>query len=412
MKILMASPYPPYPPNNGGRTRQWELIQYFGQRHDLTVVYNAFTEEEYGRQKSIGDCCEKAIAVKHPQKHLSSDLPDLQKLPWPIRTFRTREMLKTLEEIKSVNFDAAIIEYIFMSSYRELFPVCSLLHEHNIESNIFKQYAEISNVSEETIFGMKKDRTFWKATWMLMAEYENNMWPTFPLRITVSENDKQAMDRRCSSGRTIVIDNGVNTQTVNLIQNVNSRKILFMGTMDYYPNTDAASFLVKSVMPFIWTKNPGISLCIAGLNPPQSVTDLASDPRVEVIANPVDMREVAAMCCLTVVPLRLGGGTRIKILDSMAMGLPVVSTSLGCEGLTVSDGINILIRDDPGQFADAVLQIFSDDILKKTLRVNGRRLVEEGYDWGPAFRRLERELLQVAEKIRGQKSKSDGEWGD
>jgi len=397
MKILMLSPFSPYPPNSGGRIRQWELISYFGKRHNLTVVYNAFTEEEYRMQKSIESCCNQVIAVRHPQKH---DYTDLQELPWPVRTFKTTEMIKTLQEIKSTNFDAAIIDFIFMSHYHDLLPFCTVLHEHNIESSIFRQYADIPNVAEEKIFGLRKDRAFWKATWMLMVQFENKMWRLFPMRITVSEKDRQEMDKRCPYGRTIVIENGVNTETIDLIPAGKSRKILFMGTMDYYPNTDGAMYLVKSIMPFIWRKDPGISLCIAGRQPPKSIMMLAKDFRVEVVANPESMREVASKCCLTVVPLRLGGGTRLKILDSFAMGLPVVSTSLGCEGLSLTDGRHILIRDDAESFADAVLQVIDDTFLSNTLRENGRRLAEERYDWGMIFAHMEKELLQLVEKDR------------
>lgn len=398
MKILMLSPFSPYPPNSGGRIRQWELISYLGKRHNLTVVYNAFTEEEYAFQRSIAGCCEEAIAVQHPQKYLSPDFSALQKLPWPVRPFRTNEMRKTLEDLRSLNFDAAIIEFIFMSHYRDLLPASTILHEHNIESSLFRQYSELPNIREEYIFGIKRERAFWKATWMFMAAYEDKMWRSFPMRITVSEKDKQEIERRCPYGRTIVIENGADTQSVGLLPVSNSRKILFMGTMDYYPNSDAAVYLARSIMPFIWRRNNDISLCIAGLKPPPSVMALASDSRIEVIANPESMREVAAQCCLTVVPLRFGGGTRLKILDSFAMGLPVVSTSLGCEGLSLIDGRHIMIRDDTESFADAVLQVIDDTFLSNTLRENGRRLAEERYDWGMIFARMEEELLQLVEK--------------
>jgi glycosyltransferase involved in cell wall biosynthesis len=398
MKILLLSPFSPFPPNSGGRIRQWELIRYLGRRHQLTVVYNAFTREEYGMQKSVESYCAGAIAVRHPQKYASPVSPELLKLPWPVRPYRTAEMLKTLEEMRSINFDAAIIEFIFMSHYRDLLPACTILHEHNIESEIYRQYADLPNISEESIFGIKKDRAFWKATWMLMAQYENRMWRSFPLRITVSEKDRHEMEGRCPEGKTLVIPNGVNTHTVSLIPKAESRKILFMGTMDYFPNTDAAMYLSKSIMPCIWKKNPEITLCIAGLHPPQPVMELANDSRIEVIANPDSMREVASRCCLTVVPLRVGSGTRLKILDSFAMGLPVVSTSLGCEGLSLTDGRHILVRDDAELFANAVLQVISDTLLANTLRENGRRLVEEHYDWGMIFGKLEEELLQLTEK--------------
>ena len=322
-------------------------------------------------------------------------------------------MLRTLKELQPFTFDAGIIEFIFMSHYNDLLPACTVLDEHNIESDLFRQYSELPDIAEEKIFGIKKDRLFWRATWMRMAEYENRMWPRFPLRATVSARDKKEIDSRCTAGRTIVIENGINTQTGNLLPNGNStKKILFMGTMDYYPNTDAAIYFCNSVMPFIWGKNPEIPVCIAGLHPPESVLALATDRRIEVIADPGDMRGIARQCCLTVVPLRLGGGTRIKILDSMAMGLPVVSTSLGSEGLLIREGKDLLIRDEPESFADAVLQVLSDDILANTLRLNGRRLVEEHYDWGLIFGEFEQELLRLVEQNGRGRLKGNGAWSD
>ena len=397
MKILMLSPDLPYPPNSGGRIRQWEQIKYLGQNHDLTFVSFVYSEEEYELRGVIERYCNQAVMVRHPKRILPSDSADLQKLPWPVKGCFTNDMRKTLEDLHPVDFDIAIIEFIYMASYRDLFSACTILDEHNIESSIFKQYAEMPNISEEKINGIKKQRAFWKATWMLMAEYENRTWAKFPLRLTVSGNDKQEMENRCHYGRTVMIENGVNTRTVDLLPAGNSRKILFMGTMNYYPNTDAVSYLVKSIMPFIWEKDPTVSLCIAGKNPPQSIREFVSNPRIEVIANPEVMSEVAKKCCLTLVPLRFGGGTRLKILDSLAMGLPVVSTSIGCEGLSVRDGSHILIRDDPEQFADAVLRVISDPVLANTLRTNGRRLVEERYDWQRIFEQLEAEMLSLVD---------------
>jgi glycosyltransferase involved in cell wall biosynthesis len=397
MRILILSPHSPCPPNSGGRIRTWEQIKYLGQRHDVTAVCYALTEDEYEMSKSLEKCCAQAITVKHSKNLLPDDLEELHKLPWPIRGCFTSDMRRTLEELRPAHFDIAIIEFIYMAHYRDLFPPRTILHEHNIESTIYKQYSEMPNVSQEQIYGIKKQRAFWKATWMLMEEYENKIWPRFPLRVVVSQKDKQEMDSRCHSGRSVVIENGVNTRSITLFDNGGSHKILFMGTMDYYPNADAATYLLKCIMPLIWKKDPAVSLCIAGKNPPPSIREFASNPKIEVIANPEDMNEVAKKCCLTIVPLRFGGGTRIKILDSLAMGLPVVSTSLGCEGLSVRDGCHILVRDNPEQFADAVLQVISDPFLAYNLKTNGRRLVEECYDWGLIFGRLEEELLQLVQ---------------
>ena len=399
MKILMLTPYAPFSPNSsGGRIRMWEEIQYLGRRHDLTVVSFVFSREEYELREALASRCNRVIAVMLPNKPSPSKRQDQRRLPWPVRRCVTTEMRKTLESLQKVNFDLVLIEHIFMAEYRDLFSICTVLEEHNIESNIFKQLARIQPSSMEISEGKisrQEERALLHATWMHVARYENQTWPKFPLRITVSENDKQELDRRCPTGRTIVIENGINTQSITPVANSGSRKILFMGTMDYIPNVDAVFYLREHILPRIWQKDPTISLVIAGRNPPQKVRSLASNPRIEVFANPEDMSEIAKDCCLTVVPLRIGGGTRIKIPHSMAMGLPVVSTSLGSEGLSVVDGVHILIRDEPEQFADAVLQIISDPALRNNLRTNGRRLVEERYDWSRMFERLEMEIISL-----------------
>jgi glycosyltransferase involved in cell wall biosynthesis len=111
------------------------------------------------------------------------------------------------------------------------------------------------------------------------------------------------------------------------------------------------------------------------------------------------MSEIAKECTISIVPLRLGGGTRLKILHSMAMGLPVVSTSLGCEGLEVIDGIHLLIRDEPEEFARAILQLYNDASLRNELRKNGRNLVEKKYDWQSIFAEYEREILAQKSSI-------------
>ncbi|MEM7761040.1 MAG: glycosyltransferase, partial [Cyanobacteria bacterium P01_A01_bin.40] len=144
---------------------------------------------------------------------------------------------------------------------------------------------------------------------------------------------------------------------------------------------------------------PQIPLCIAGRQPPQIIRDLAkSNAQIEVIADPIDMSLVAAECSLSVVPLRSGSGTRIKILHSMAMGLPVVSTSIGCEGLEVSDRTHLLIKDTPQDFAQGVIELIGDQKLWQQLQAKGRQLVEENYDWSAIFAEYEATLSMSIEQ--------------
>ena len=212
----------------------------------------------------------------------------------------------------------------------------------------------------------------------------------------VSQEDRQELDHYCSTGKTLVVKNGIDTKTILPVDNSNSDKILFMGTMTYFPNIDAVLYFVQEILPHL-KKQQHFTFCIAGREPPADIQALAkSDTVIEVIADPQDMSQVAQQCQMSIVPLRLGGGTRIKILHSMAMGLPVVSTSLGAEGLEVIDGKHLLIRDHPQEFAQAILAINNNSELREQLSINGRELVEAKYDWENIFAEYEQQILQLA----------------
>jgi glycosyltransferase involved in cell wall biosynthesis len=370
----------------------WEQIKYLGSRHDLTVVTFVNTPREQEQRELLTAYCEHVITVRHPQRPpANTELQELLRMPSVFHWFNVTEMYETLKAMEAnKRFQLAIIEHIFMAQYLPLCPAHTILQEHNIESNIFRRLAGINgmdNTGNRLPFAKKV--TVLKAMWMLMTRYENETWPNFPVRITVSDEDKREMDRRCKVGKSVVIDNGVDTKTITPLPIADTNRILFMGTMNYEPNIDAVLYFFHRILPAIWNTDPTIRLIIAGRDPVPAVTELASDSRVEVVANPPDMSEIAKTCCLTVVPLRSGSGTRIKILHAMAMGLPVISTTVGCEGLVVTDGKNILIRDTPEEFAEATLRLLRHAELRIELSKSGRDLVENQYDWSRQFENLE-----------------------
>ncbi len=392
MKVLNITPYPPYPPQAGGRIRMWEQIKYLGARHRLTVVTFIFSDEERAIHNILKEYCEDVVLVDCKE----SIVPEDSMTPELVYVYDTKEMRSTLARLRSRHFDVALVEHIFMAQYYRYLGDCLVLQEHNIESEVLRRSADLLRASPiSPQHASDPARVFLNAEleWRRMADYEDRLWPIFPLRITVSERDKEAMDARCRVGKTIVVENGTDTRSVSPLEELAEGRILFMGTMDYYPNIDAVLYLKEAIMPSVWSRNPSIRLRIAGRNPPPEIVSLAGDPRVEIYANPLDMREVARDCSLTIVPLRVGGGTRIKILDAMSMGLPVVSTALGCEGLAVEHGTDILIADEPSQLADAVLKVNSDRVLRDTLRANGRALVERRYDWRYKLERLEAAIV-------------------
>ena len=296
---------------------------------------------------------------------------------------------------------SCFFDFIVSTVYYPLFAShFTVLNEHNIESQLLKSCTEensakiIASLAGEVdaITPFLHPETQAK----LLEEYENKTWVKFPLRSVVSDDNKQELDSRCSVGKTLVVKNGIDTRTIVPVDNSYARKLLYMGTMTYYPNIDAVLYFVESILPIIKQQDENISFCVAGREPPSIIQDLATpESKIEVIADPQDMSKVAQECTMSIVPLRLGSGTRIKILHSMAMGLPVISTSLGCEGLEVTDGIHLLIRDHPEDFAAAVLQVKSDYELSNKLRENGRKLVEDKYDWHNIFAQYEQEIISM-----------------
>jgi glycosyltransferase involved in cell wall biosynthesis len=395
MKILIISPFPPYPPDSGGRIRQWEFIKCLSRKHDLTLAFFINKGDEKILDGAFAGVCSRVEMITHA---FDATLAGPQALPWPARAYGVEAMRNLLEKLSMEKFDLLITEFIYTAQHRAMFNIPAVLHEHNIESSIFKQYSELPGIDQREIFGIAKDARFWKATWMMMRQYENKTWPLFDLRITVSELDRKEMDKRCPDGKSIVAENGVDINKFKLLPVNRSKKILFVGTMDYFPNEDGALFLTREIMPRVWRLDPDIRLCIVGRNMPKHIRDLGNDPRIETIMNAPDIREVAAGCGASVVPLRLGGGTRIKILEALGLGLPVVSTSKGCEGLAGEDGRHLLIRDNPGEFASAVVTAVNHYELADALRKNGRRLVEERYGWQMIFEAVEEKITKLVKK--------------
>ena len=216
------------------------------------------------------------------------------------------------------------------------------------------------------------------------------------MRAIVSEVDRAQMDRRCSKGRTVIAPNGADLSTWLPGARHDTDTVLYHAYLPYFPNVDAVQFLVAEIWPHVRKRKPGARLIIAGRDPEDSVKAVVSAaPGVELVPNPKSMARVAKRASITVAPLRLGSGTRIKILESMAWGLPVVSTTLGFEGIEASDGEHLLVRDDPKEFAEAICLLMSDAALWRKLRYAGRDLVRERYSWDRVFEPLEEALIEL-----------------
>jgi glycosyltransferase involved in cell wall biosynthesis len=386
LKLLMLISRPPIPPMSGCYLRWWAMIRFLGQRHDLTLV--TFCSSEQSRQlHQLLRFCRSIYAASWG----GAELPGSQALPYIVRTRRRSTMRDALRAIPTHLYDVALIEQIVLAKFYEEIDVPAMLGEHNIESELLKQAAQSDVLADLTdTFDNPQHEA------ELLRDHEDRMWPQFAVRSAVSPRERDEIQRRSKTGQTILVENGTNPDLWLEIARPDTDRIVFFGALGYYPNIDGVLYFWQSIWPHLVRRRPSLNLIVAGTSAAPELRELKSQPGFTLIEDPPDIREIAALASLSIVPLRLGGGTRLKILDSMALGLPVVSTSLGCAGLAIEDGEQLLIRDDPVAFAEAIDELLSDRSLWQRLRRNGKIAVEERYSWNRVLAPLEPALFDIA----------------
>jgi glycosyltransferase involved in cell wall biosynthesis len=383
LRILMLIPYPPDPAVGGGGKRSYALVEYFARRHYVTALCLGKMPDRCTRV--LKQLCQRVFAVDWGPP---ATLPPGAVVPTWARQCFDRGMQAAVNALGWEPWDVTIFDQIYMALYRFSVDGFHVLGEQNIESQLLGRIARLHEVSPsaETAAAVRDAQ--------LMERLEDETWREFPLRFGVSRADCDAMDRRARRGRTVLAPNGCNPDNEIRDAQPDRKTVLFPATLDYYPNIDALAHMVDEIWPLVKARMPGAQLVVAGRKPGPVVRSVAARAGARVVADPLRMEDVARNCSAVVVPLRAGGGTRIKILDAMAMGLPVVSTALGCEGLDVADDQHLLIRDDPSEFAGAVIEVLTDEVKWRMLRKNGMRLVRERYSWDQSFHDLEVELLR------------------
>ena len=372
----------------------WHMVQHLSQRHSLTLAcFQRAAEEGPPALDELNRICQEISLVE-----LDAD-PDLTdpRVPREVQRYRSADMEAELLRLRRERFDLVILEHIFMAQFRHLFPDTPVvIHEHNIESDVMARLARLTELDGA---GLWEPETRAAQTYAdagaearRLRDYEEALWPAFALRITVSGADRDKLMRRCPAGPTIAVPNGATVDSLPLEPLTHEARVLFMGTLDYYPNVDALHFFLEQVLPRL----RGVEITIAGRNPSRAIRALAGRSDVEVVAFPESMSRLAARSRLAVLPLRCGGGTRLRIPYAFALGLPVVSTPLGCAGYDVTPGRQIMIADDAPSFARAVRQLIEDDQLADRLRRAARQLVEDRYHRDVVLASQEKDLLNAA----------------
>jgi polysaccharide biosynthesis protein PslH len=387
MKILQISPRVPYPLNEGGAIGIFNITKFLSLRGN-EIVFLAFTNDDTLDYSEFKKYC-KLITIK---RNLKNTIPGairnlFTSIPFTYQKYKSPEAIEIIDSlIQKEKFDVVHVDHLHVAAYgkyiKEKYNIPVILREHNYETMIWKRMYE-----NEASF---LKRLFIKMQMRKVENYEVRMCSLFDRCFMITKNDEDNLKEHPGIFHTEIIPAGVD---VNFFQEKYSGKkekqsLLFLGSLEWYPNLDAFNWFYNSVFPLIIRKYPEIKLYLAGKNPPESILNL-KDKNVCVLGMVDDIREIMDKCEVCVVPLRIGGGIRIKILEMMAMKKAIVSTNVGCEGMEVIDHKHLLTAPDAESFANAVSLLIENDNLRSTLEIEGFNLVNRIYKWENIAEKME-----------------------
>ncbi len=407
MRLLIVCPFFPWPPDTGIRIQQSNLIKQAARRHQVYLFSLIQSQSEREHLAGIAPYCEQVLAVQ-PERQVAGRLDDRRR-GWDVLLSLVRREPRHFYGPPSPNVVAALeravrewrpavmlVNTLYMTNYLwhrlGRWPqVKTVLIEHNVETSIQRQQIEAATSP------LKRLRAW--LYWLPFGRFEAGAAERFDWVVTVSEQDRRRLldlAPRLDPARVSVLPNGVDGAAYDGDWGPPEQNtLIFPGALTYNANLDAMRFFLSAVWPHVRRANPRAVLRVTGQTEGVDLGSLALDAGVELTGYLDDVRPAIARSWACVVPLRVGGGTRLKILESLALGTPVISTSKGAEGLGVTAGEDILIADDPSDFAQAVLRLLGDAELRARLAANGRRLVAERYSWETIGARLEQLLDRV-----------------
>jgi sugar transferase (PEP-CTERM/EpsH1 system associated) len=399
MRILIIADYLPYPLIGGDRIRIYNLLRRVASRHEVSLAAFLEKPEDAEGVPHLKQICARVEAASFQRRSRLAKLSGMLRFalagkPMELNLLHSEELVAKIKQLVSTeDFDIVQIEHSRMGLYLETLPQdrrCkSILMFHNFT---FQQYSRVSHIERRWD---RKMRSLLNS--LAMLRWEPRYAGRFDRCTTVSTIDRDLLLKSNPRLKVDVIPNGVDVQRYQLLPAENAApSLLFIGNMEYPPCVDAVLYFCTEIFPRILRTIPTMELCIVGRDPRSEVLQL-NGGNIHVTGRVEDVLPYYRQSAVCVVPLRAGGGTRLKILEAMALGRPVVSTTIGCEGLNVIDGEHLLIADEPDQFADKTIRLLLDHWLYQRITINGRKLVEDQYDWDKVAGKLMQVYTEMVE---------------
>jgi glycosyltransferase involved in cell wall biosynthesis len=393
MKILWVNATFLHPTTQGGQIRTLEMLRQLHRRHEIHYVTLENPAHPEGRERA-GEYSTRAYAVAHrvpPRRSLATAVQVVasvfSRLPLPVSRYRSAGMAKIVRELRQAHaFDAVVCDFLFPAPNFETLEGC-VLFEHNVESTIWQRHAATArNPLLRAYFGLQARR---------MLAYEGAVCRQVAQVIAVSPVDAATVRRLFGITHVSDVPTGVDVEHFSPPAPAPpSADLVFAGSMDWLPNIDGLTYFVDEIFPLILERRPQCTLIIAGRRPAPKIQRLAERfPNITITGTVPDIRPYLWKSAVSIVPLRIGSGTRLKIYESMAARVPVVSTTIGAEGLEVNPPADIRLADSPRDFAGQCMELIEDSTLRSQVAEVGYQLVSTRFSWEQVTRKMEDLLI-------------------
>jgi polysaccharide biosynthesis protein PslH len=397
MKILWVKAGGLVPPDTGGKIRSYNILRQLAKQHAVTF-FSFYAAHENDVHSELKTLLERVVSVPLDLPEAKSfrelidygmHLPSAQ--PYNVSKYCRPEVRKELLQVlEGGTYDVMLVDFLVAAGAVPWnWPCPKVLFTHNVEALIWQRHFEVAV------------NPLWKALswreWKAMARAERRYLQQADHVLTVSENDKAAFARFLDPAKLSVVPTGADTEFFHPgTAEETPDSLVFTGSMDWLPNEDGILYFAQEVLPLIRQRIPSISLCVVGRKPSRRLQDLAaSQPGIRLTGWVEDVRPYLEQGAVCVVPLRIGGGTRLKIFEAMSMAKAVVSTTIGAEGLPVHHGRHLLLADTPADFAESTAALLGDRARRRELGLAARRLVEEHYSWP----RVARDFAEILTRV-------------
>jgi glycosyltransferase involved in cell wall biosynthesis len=387
------------PADTGGRLRSYNLLRFLAQKHQVTLLSYYGGKRDVQYESEIREHLPGAITIYTAALDSTAFARTLdylirlpQSAPHAVSKFTHPKVARAVTELLDQGvFDASVSDFLSASlNFPQKLHTPTVLFQHNVESALWRRMADVEgNLVAKLAYKLESAK---------MMRYERAALRRFHRVIAVSNYDRELMLQMEPACRISVVGTGVDTSrfTVAPPSTTKPPRIVFTGSMDWEPNIDAMEYFCRQILPRIQREIPDTRLQIVGRNPHTKVQRLASSS-VEVTGTVPSVERYLKEASVVIIPLRIGGGTRLKIFEAMAMGKALVSTSIGAEGLNLESGRDIIIADDPASFAEAVLLLLRNDNVRRNYEQAAAQVASR-HDWSGIAAQFAGVLQQTIEE--------------